>query len=83
MQDNTLVLDGTSQTLFNGGDFINYFIIQNPAGNGPIKINLAGGNALARGLVIAGGGSYENNKGCANDVTVSGTATQSIVCFGG
>lgn len=76
-------LTGASQTLVTAGQASNYLIIQNPVGNAAIKINLAGGNAALSGMSILGGGSYELQNGCANAVTISGTATQAVTAFAG
>lgn len=81
--DGSLVLDGTNQTLFAAGAADHYLIVQNPTGNNDVTINLAGGNSLASGIVVAAGGSLEISKGVSNAVTVSGTNTQSIRAFGG
>lgn len=80
--DFTLVLSGASEVLIAAGNAINYIIIQNPVGNNNITVNLANGDA-ATGIVIPGGGSLELPKGAINTINVKGTATETVIAFGG
>jgi hypothetical protein len=74
-----LTLDGTSQELVPNGGAILYFMVQNPTGNGTIKVNLLGGDALLTGFEIPGGGSLEMAAGVTNGaITVSGTLGEEV-----
>jgi len=74
-----LTLDGTSQELVPANEAILYFMVQNPAGNAAIKVNLLGGDALVTGFEIPGGGSLEMSQGVTNGaITVSGTLGEDI-----
>jgi hypothetical protein len=75
-----VALDGTSQTV-NGP--ISKLVIQNPTGNGTVKVNLAGGDALATGIELAAGGSLVLDSGIENNFTVSGTNGQTLIIYGG
>lgn len=79
----SLGFDGTSQEIVPAGFASKYFIIQNPTGNDPIKINLEGGDATVHYFEILAGGSYENINGILNSITVAGTNGQSVDSFAG
>lgn len=83
ISDYSLALDGTSQQLFAAGEAASYAAIQNPLGNDPVTVNLAGGDATASGIVLEAGGDITLENGLSNAVTVSGTNAQSVVAFGG
>jgi hypothetical protein len=74
-----LTLDGTSQVLIPDDMALRYLLVQNPTGNGDIKINVLGGDALLTGLIVPGGGSLELAQGVSNgQVTVSGVLGEDI-----
>ena len=79
----TFALTGANDTLITAGQALHYFIMQNPIGNADVMINLAGNDATATGLTIIAGGYYESIGGIANDITISGTAAQSVTVFAG
>lgn len=81
--DYSLVLDGTSQTAITAGQANKYLLIQNPIGNANVKINLAGGNALTAGIVLAANGTLEIASGVSNAITVSGTNLENLTIYGG
>jgi len=81
--DYSLTLDATNQTAIAAGEANKYLLIQNPAGNSTVTINLAGGDASATGIDIPGNGSLELVRGVANAITVFGNATETLIVFGG
>jgi hypothetical protein len=81
--DFSITLDSTNQAPVLAGEAPNYLIIQNPASNGPVSVNLAGGDSLTSGAVLAAGGSLELCRGVANAITVSGTNGDVLTVFGG
>jgi hypothetical protein len=83
LTDYSASLTGGDDVLVTAGQASNYFLLQNPAGNGPVTLNLAGGDATSSGIVIAAGGSYESAGGISNAINVSGTASDNVVCFAG
>ena len=83
LTDYHIALSGGNDTLLTAGVADHYVIIQNPLANAAVTVNLAGGDSTAEGIVIQPGGSYENDSGIFNAITISGTATQIVQCFAG
>ncbi len=71
-------LDGTSQEIVAAESASLYFLVQNPLANGPIIVNVGGGDALTVGFVVQGGGSLELQNGTASAITISGTDTEEV-----
>lgn len=76
-------MTGANQQIINAGEASNYLLIQNPMGNGPVTVNIAGGDASVTGFLLDAGGQYENNKGIANDIFVSGAMGENLIIFAG
>jgi hypothetical protein len=81
--DFTFEMTGASDTVFATGQSYYTAVFQNPIGNDPITVNLAGGDATLTGIVIAPGEFIRFDNGFNNDVTAAGTATQKLVIFVG
>lgn len=81
--DYSLVLAGGDETPVAAGDALRYLSIQNPTGNNPVAVNIAGADSTVSGFTIDGGGSMTLESGLTNAVHVSGTNGETLIIFGG
>lgn len=74
----SVALTGGSDIAVVAGGAPNYLLIYNPVGNAPVTVDPSGGDATS-GFQLLAGGSYEKAiSGITNQVTVKGTAAQSV-----
>ena len=79
--ETALALDGTSQELIAQDSAWRYLFVQNPTGNGPVKVNLSGGDATLTGVELQGGDLLQIAIGVYGPVTVSGTNGESVIAY--
>lgn len=81
--DESLALTGGNDTAVAANGASRYLAVQNPLGNNPITVNIAGGDATASGIVLQAGGTLTLESGTSNTVNIAGTAAESVIVFAG
>lgn len=81
--DYSFTMGGGDETPILAGNASNYLLIQNPAGNNPVTVNIAGGDASISGAILQAGGVLELCRGCTNAIHVAGTNTETLIIFAG
>lgn len=79
----TLSMAGGDEQLIPAGGASHFLYLENPTGNSPVTVNLAGGDASVSGITMAGGDIRQFASGIANAIHIAGAAAETFIAFGG